>query len=103
VGHCLRAELYITGDNAKGFFHALLEDKEAIEAQLGALLSWEELPDRIASRIALYKNDVDPLVEADWPNQHVWFVDALGRLDKALRHRIRTLQPIEPPYAEAVA
>jgi hypothetical protein len=100
VNNRLRAELYITGDYAKGFFHALLEDKDTIEAQVGAPLSWEELPDRIASRIALYKNDVDPLVEADWPNQHAWFVDALGRLDKALRHRIRTLQPIEPPYAE---
>ena len=50
----LRVEVYIGGALAKAAFNALLEKKGEIEAKFGAALEWEELPGRVASRIAYY-------------------------------------------------
>jgi hypothetical protein len=91
----LGAELFIRGENAKASFAELEQQKAEIERAFGGKLSWEELPDRIGSRIAIYKSDVDPTDEADWRNQHAWFADALTRLDRALRTPVRQLRAPE--------
>jgi len=65
-------ELFIHAQEAKAYFALLTEQREAIEQALGHPLSWEELPERIGCRIAIYKTGVDPTDDVDWPNQHDW-------------------------------
>ena len=84
-------EIYLKPPGAKTFFHVLGQDKNAIEAELGEPLDWQELPTKKGSRIALYKEDADPLDEADWANQHIWLADTLERFDRAFRPRIKQL------------
>jgi Domain of unknown function (DUF4268) len=66
----IRAELYISGTQAKSFFGLLKRQKDPIERELGQSLEWEELPSRRDCRISAYLNGVDPEDEADWPRQH---------------------------------
>ena len=56
----VRAELYISGEKAKGFFTSLKEQREEIEGELEYHLEWEELPKGRDCRVAYYLNDADP-------------------------------------------
>jgi hypothetical protein len=47
-------------DVDKSAFHALYNDKDAIEQEFGEKLEWQELLGRKASRIALYRYKVNP-------------------------------------------
>lgn len=91
VGNRIGVELYMSGDDAKTSYALLHEQKEDIEAAVGEPLSWQELPDRIATRIAIYLENVDPTDENDWPRQHQWMADHLATFDRVLRPRVRAL------------
>ena len=67
---CYRAE-------AKHRFQLLKAEKAAIEAEVGSPLDWEELPDRVETRISLTRSDLDPNDRDDWPNQHRWLAENL--------------------------
>jgi hypothetical protein len=92
VENRISTQLFINDENAKTYFALLRAHQAEIEAAVGLPLSWQELPDRIGSRIALYKKDADPTAEADWPNQHQWIADNLQRLDRVFRTRVRNLE-----------
>jgi hypothetical protein len=85
----LGAELYIS--NSKESFSKLREQKDQIESEFGEKLDWQDLPEAKSARIVLYKPGVDIKNENDWPNQFRWFSDALIRLDKVFRERIKAL------------
>lgn len=87
----LRAELYISGDQAKSFLAELRSGREAIERELGYPLEWEELPSRRDCRIASYLNASDPEDEADWPRQHAWLAKRLNDLHRVLSQRVKGL------------
>ena len=87
----IRSELYISGHDAKAFFHLLQEQKDVIEGELGYPLEWEELPDGLDSRIAIYLDDVDPEVEKDWPRQHEWLAARLNDLHRVFSNRVQGL------------
>jgi len=89
------AELYLADDDAKAFFNLLLQSKEKIEREFGDVLSWQELPEKRASRIAIYKESADPADEVDWPQQMAWLVDKLQRFDRVFRDRVKRLDPDE--------
>ncbi len=89
----VRAELYISGDEAKAFFHLLEAQREEIEADLGYALTWEELPDRRDARIAVYLENLDPEDKVDWTRQHVWLADRLNDFHSVFANRIRHLDP----------
>jgi hypothetical protein len=104
--HQIRVELYISGGNAKAYFHLLREEQQAIELELGYTLKWEELPSGPDSRIAIYKTDVDPDDESDWPRQHEWLAAMVNEFDRVFRPRVRELNAkkwqkasgiVEPP------
>ncbi|MEQ8826841.1 MAG: DUF4268 domain-containing protein [Parvibaculum sp.] len=92
----ISAELFIRFDDAKSYFALLHEQKDTIEKELGESLSWEDLPERIGCRIALYKTNVDPTDEDDWANQHAWLASALERFDRVFRARVRLLDLTAP-------
>jgi hypothetical protein len=89
--HQIRAELYIAGDQAKHFFHLLLEQKKTIEQDLGYELDWEELPTRRDCRISVYMTNVDPEDKRDWSRQHEWLAAKLNDFYKVFLNRVRSL------------
>jgi hypothetical protein len=89
----VRVELYISGDNAKAFFHLLAGQREEIERDLGFKLDWEELPDGQDSRISVSLNDADPENKADWARQHEWLAKRLNEMHRVLAPRVKTLDP----------
>ena len=93
---CMFAE-----DSSKAFFHLLQNDKDQIEAEVGEPMIWKELPDKIASRIVLYRQ-CDPSNEADRSSQHEWLKNKLELLDKTFRARIKEINLDEWSPDEAV-
>jgi hypothetical protein len=96
--HQAAAELYI--DRGKGadtenkaIFDALLASKADIEREFMAPLEWERLDNRRASRIR-YSLETggwkDP--EETWAQTQDLMIDAMIRLEKALRPRIESLK-----------
>lgn len=84
----LRAEVYLVQGSES--FPPLLAKKTAIEATFGETLSWEELPDKRASRIAIYRDgDVGNI--DDWPAYTKWFLEMAGRLRTVFQPHIDAL------------
>lgn len=84
----LRAELYMYKGGET--FPRLVEHKAEIEAAFGEPMEWEELPDRQASRIAVYTvGDVGNT--EDWPAHSKWFLAMAGRLRKAFQPHVDAL------------
>jgi len=85
-GGKLRTELYVDyadGDAVRALYSRLLGHRERIETIYGGPLSWEELPDRRASRIADY-TDGD-VTDTDAHDRFIdWFFDSGARLRQAI-------------------
>ncbi len=88
-------ELYIDvkdQEKNKAIFDELLQQKTAIEAELGEPLHWQRLDKKRACRIAWTLYDSVRLSEPDtWPALQDKMIDAMIRLDKVLRARIAAL------------
>ena len=94
--HDAHAELYIdrgkdSEEENKSIFDRLAESKQAIEASFGEPLEWQRLEGKRACRI---KKDIDLggyRDEEKWPEIHYAMVDAMIRLEKALKPHIARL------------
>lgn len=64
-------------------FDHLKDKKEQIEANFGAELIWQPLPDRKACRIQ-YGKPVDGYEKANWPEMIHWLVKHMTQLESAL-------------------
>jgi hypothetical protein len=89
-------ELWIahgTGQTArtKAAFNALADQKVAIEADFGAPLDWQELPQGEGSRIRYVVDGGYKSPPERWPTIHEAMVNAMVRLDKAMRRRVAQL------------
>lgn len=95
--HDSQVELYIdrgkdSEDWNKEVFDALYESKEAIEAEFGDTIEWQRLDNRRACRI-MKTIDLGGYRDEDkWPEIHDAMIDAIIRLEKALRPHIVRLQ-----------
>ncbi len=87
----IRAELYISGNDAKAYLGQLKQLTEETEQELGFSLVWEELPDRQDSRISTYLDNADPEDENDWPRQHKWLTGRLNDLHHAFADHVKQL------------
>lgn len=67
----LGCELYLSGANAKRNFKLLEQDKQVIEEKTGTL-EWQELPDRGACRIVLYRSGMDISDKSMWEDAFAW-------------------------------
>lgn len=87
-GRRLRHELYIDCGDAeenRDLLHLIESQREAFEGSYGRALSFEELPERQACRVAEYRDDAD-VSHTDRHDEFVaWFVDCGERLRAALR------------------
>lgn len=85
-GGRLRTELYIDfvePGRAGGLFDALNQRRDLIEARYGAPLSWEELPERRASRVGDYA--AGDVLESGAHDRYIdWFFETGARLRRAI-------------------
>lgn len=75
-------EWYISND--KELYHKLYANKEVIENEMGVQLEWNELPDKKASRIIVYKT-VDFEDKDSWTEQFAWMQDMALKMKKAFK------------------
>jgi len=90
-------EMYIdhdreTGVKNKAIFDALLALKRDIERDFGDSLEWERLDDKRASRIRKRFESGGLARPETWPALQDQMIDAMIRLDKALRNRLAKLE-----------
>ncbi len=92
------AELYIdrgrrAEDENRDLFEQLASHKEAIEADFGGLLLWEALEGKRACRIrAALEDGGYRSPEEVWPALHETQIDAMIRLERAMKPYIRDLR-----------
>lgn len=92
----VRVECYIRAtkdgeERSKAAFNALLTQRAAIERAFGEALDWQELPDRIGSRICKDLEGGWRTPEADWPGLQDRMIETMTRLERALRDPIHKL------------
>lgn len=90
-----QVEIYIdTHDkpSTKMAFHALKKDQDEIEAIFGDILDWMEQPKNRSSRIRKILPGGWRSPPETWKEIHVSMVEAMIRLDKAFRPRIKKLR-----------
>jgi hypothetical protein len=73
-------------------FEALRAQKLMIEAAFGDPLDWQDLPGKIGCRVCTELNGGWTSPESDWPAIQDRMIDALVRLDAALRKPIQELK-----------
>jgi hypothetical protein len=82
----IRTELYIDhtdGARVGAIFDSLYRRKDRIEETFGQALSWEKLPSRRASRVAIY-SEGDVLDTEQHDAFVAWFLDTQTRLRRAI-------------------
>ncbi|MGI4731437.1 MAG: DUF4268 domain-containing protein [Janthinobacterium lividum] len=87
----VRAELYMSNPSAKAWFHLLHAQKDAIEAEIGYSLDWEELPEGKDTRISTPLSGIDPEDQSDWSRQHEWLADRLNQFHRVFCNRVKLL------------
>ena len=75
-------EWYIADD--KELYHKFYSNKNAIESEMDVQLEWNELPEKKASRILVYK-DVDFDNKDNWPEQFEWMMEMAIKMKKAFK------------------
>ena len=83
------AQLYMSDSNARAYFEQLLEQKDAVEEELGQELEWKEL--RIHSHVSVRLNGHDPEDRDDWPHRHEWLAARLNELHGVFADRVKRL------------
>ena len=81
-----RVEFYMSRAQAEAnrfVFDRLHAQKDQIEADFGAALTWQPLPDRKACRI-VYSKPFDGYDKTNWREMIQWLVDHMIRFEKAL-------------------
>ena len=89
-----RVELYIDSSDTeenKHHFDTLFAEKEAIEKVFGSPLEWQRLEGRRACRICSVLPGGGLQDREQWPEIQERMVDAMVRLERALKSRIRRL------------
>jgi hypothetical protein len=72
-------------------FNALMARKEEIETKFGEALDWQELPGKQGSKISKDLVGGWKSPESDWPDMQDRLIDALIRLEAALKRPIQDL------------
>lgn len=93
-GGRLRTELYIDsgdGDDNLEVFESLKGEADAIVEELGTEVEWEELEQRRACRIAIYRDGSILDGEGPLDEYHTWLVDSLLQFKRTFGKRIRAI------------
>lgn len=90
----IRVELYIDRGRdgeaeVQRIFQFLLGKRSQIEADFGDALTWEEIPNKRASRVKYQSNAIGVYDESDWPESIYWLVDAMQRFERAMAEPLK--------------
>lgn len=99
-------ELYMPGrKQANLIFGKLKEDERAIETELEGLgeLEWQDLPDKKACRIVIYRSGVNLEDKDAWPEIYGWLLERCERFKKTFVPRLQNMDLPEPEEDAAVA
>lgn len=86
-----RVELLIQTQDAKKQLHTLMKNKKAIETAFGGALTWEEKTTTQQCRVFYTVEGSFRSPEAEWPRIHDELIDAMIRLEAALRPQVAEL------------
>ncbi|TVQ59875.1 MAG: DUF4268 domain-containing protein [Phycisphaerales bacterium] len=95
-------QLIIYGSDHVPFYRLLLREQQAINHEMGAALEWRELPEGKESHVRLNFEGFDVDNRSDWPRQHELIRDAINRMERCLRHRVKNLDLADLEEDEAV-
>lgn len=91
----LGCELYMPGrSQADLVFAALVEQKAAVEGELGPL-DWQDLPERKACRIAVYR-EANLEDQEEWADLYEWLRDRAEAFKHAFAERLKAIVLPEP-------
>ncbi len=77
----------LTVNDDKELFRSLLQERSAIEQEIGATLDWREMPDKKQSRVVL-SHQCDLKDEAEWSQHFHWLQGTVEQFDKIFRLRL---------------
>ena len=87
----LRTEVQVSAQNAKGVYSALETQKHEIEQELNESLTWHNPENKNMCRIYL-RRDANIKDKSDWPHQHEWLMENLGKLYRSFNPLITKLE-----------
>lgn len=79
-------------EHSNAAFNALRENKEKIEGDFGNVLDWQDLPGRQGCRICFELQGGWKSPESEWPAMQEQMIDAMIRLERALKKPIQDLK-----------
>lgn len=79
-----------SGSDASAHYHLLLDQRDAIEDEIGVSLDWCEMPGKKTSKIMVAQQS-DPLQRDDWERQHEWLSGTLERFYSVFNSRVKVL------------
>jgi len=68
----------------------LKQDRDAIEAELGFELTWDEKPDNKWSCIRV-RREADARDPDQWPELHAWMLEKLETMRRVFKVRVKAL------------
>lgn len=83
----------IWGEGSQPYFHILRLDRDNIHSELGYALIWDEMEGKTGSKIAIYKENLDLLNEAEWENHFEWLDNKVSDFIKILQPRLKSINP----------
>lgn len=96
-------ELYLHRDPFKAGIRQLEAERLSIETAFGEPLEWQELPGKKASRIAIFRHDLDPTDGNHYDEIHGWMLAKLNRFQQVFADRVRSIKldaPLEKDTLE---
>lgn len=99
-------ELYLPGrKQANVIFEELKKDQVAIQSELDGLgeLQWQDLPDKKACRIVIYRSGVNLEDQEQWPDFYGWLLERSERFKATFAPRLQSVNLPDPEEAAVVA
>jgi hypothetical protein len=92
-------ELYLPGrKQANLIFEALKKEQAAVESELEGLgeLEWQDLPDKKACRIVIYRSGVNLEDPGQWPDLYGWLRERCERFKATFAPRLQSMDLPDP-------
>ena len=83
--------LALGGLYARPHFNSLMKDRAAIEKEIGHELDWYAPPEKKQCRVFLRRNDTDPALREQWPEQQEWLRKNLAAFYSCFSPRVKAL------------
>jgi hypothetical protein len=87
----LAVALALGGPQARAHFDLLHQERPAVEAEIGQGLDWHAEPGKKQCRVFLRREDTDPALRDQWPEQQEWLREKLELFHRVFSGRVKYL------------